>query len=235
MLLCFQPYDYTVLTTPEKMVLSTFSQISPLQMVLNDPERKISNHLEYFESIRYKKNSVSVEYQWVQDKINSEAETGSLEQIVYLLKVQLFLLEASTKLDSKPTETSVEKTRFLRDIILSIRFHESLSKLVEVLPKLTTFQLSVLSSLRMFLSNLSSTKDHYGQSLLMQRLKGAFKSTLDATKQHARKVQPEICEMCDQEILFGKSHCIQMHYFKRCCYTNLQVIDELSFIAQFHT
>lgn len=205
------------------MILCSFSQMSPIQFAIDDPERKISNHFEYFEIIRLQKIPISFEYKKVQELISNEVKNGDLEKIVYLLKIQVFLQQASMNGEKAKAPEGKRKDQFLRDVVLMIQFHDSLKKLLKINTQLTDRQISSIGNLRSFVSTQLQAKEQFDQSLLLQWLKEDFKFTMDKCKQLARQAASDKCALCDQEVVLGNLNCIQMHKFNRCCYTNLQV------------
>lgn len=213
-----KPFDYTVLKTPERMIFATLSQMSPFQITVDDPQRRISSHFEYFAMLRFRNISTSVEEMRLQELIAKE-KNSNLEVIAYLLKIQMFLL-STKKLGGK----ELKKMDLLRNIVMALRFYESMNKLLRNRSSLTDQQRRVLYNCHTFVSNVLQSVDPFYQSLLL-RLKDRMKSALDKSQILNKDAPSEQCLLCDEQIIPGGLTCVQLHEVNRCCYTNLQVGD----------
>lgn len=209
-----------MLKQPERILFATLTQFSPFQIVLDDPERRIANHLDYFEMVRARKSTTSHELTKLQDRINKSED---MDETVYLLKIQWCLLHVAMRTKKKTDGELVAKVAFVRDIIIAVRLHGSLEALMALDSRLDTRQLTVILSIRIFLRALLESPNHFDHSLLVQRLEKRFTGTINQSKLFETETKPDKCVLCDDPMVAGKLHCTQMHHIKRCGYTNLQV------------
>lgn len=211
--LLFKAYDYTTLRTPERHIFARLSLLDPLEMVLQDPEKKISNHLIYFDMIRSTKSSTAKEYAKVTEKLNSSVNS---EKIVYFLKILLFFAQ----INANPMDReSGRRVKRIQTTILGIEFHKTLQALLDFKYKHDEDQLRVIENIQIFLA----TQFEPDNSWRLDKFKTLFNETSEKAKVIAKVVSKEQCILCEHEIPDGKQSCVQFHEVQRCCYTNCQV------------
>lgn len=213
----FQPHDYTILKFPERMHFSRLAVYNPFDIVLKDTERKILNHLEYFEMTRVTKVSTKLEYQRLTERINEMTDIKE-EDIKYFLKIQLFLIAQSVN------EEMRTKAVFIKQLLLAMNFYISLEQILAMPAKRTNEQLLVARNIGVTLTNLFKAENSGDHSAFVEKLKTNYQSLMEKAKELGSKSKKEMCELCDTEIMNGDLKCVQFHEVNRCCYTNLQVI-----------
>lgn len=170
--------------------------------------------------IRSTKTDTSTECAKLMGKINNEA--ADVDETLYFLKIQYHLLDISTRAKNNTGIEMKSKVRLLRDIIKAINFHKSLGMLLKVDTKHTEEQFLSIQNIRTFLSSLQLPQGQTEYLELLKRLKQRFHGTIQKSKIISVKEIPENCNLCDHQIGPGLN-CVQLHAFKRCVYTNLQV------------
>lgn len=219
-----QPHDSSILKAPERLILSTFSKYNAFNEVLDDPEMRISNHLEYFEMMRFHNKSIASEFNRLMERIGQEPNEN-MERVRYYLKVQLFLQHGGLNDRSVPEKAANvgKKENFIRDMIQAIVFHRNLAVIVEKKSDRSEDQLMANRSLRTALTGFLRSDDRHGYLPFVERLKGYFAEAIEKSKSIGKDLKSDNCYLCDQEIVNGRLTCVQCHQVNRCCFTNLQV------------
>lgn len=219
-----QPHDYTFLKCPERLTVATLSNCNPFEVMLDDPERLIANHLGYFEMTRLTNAQTLTEYTKVLTKINS-TNTVQLDEILYLLKIQALLTETPTIMKNKPPPKDVsQKVAIIKDLAMAVSLHNSLESLLKCKAKKSQDQILAMRNISTFLTTTLQTQTHPDYTVLQKRLKDMFGTILEESKPiDTTKATIEKCALCDQDLIQGKLSCVQLHKINRCGYTHLQV------------
>ncbi|XP_070489765.1 uncharacterized protein [Chironomus tepperi] len=229
-------YDHLINKQPNHISINLFVKHDPVQIILNNPTLRMTDYIDCIEAIRFI-GSNKLETLGVLEQMDYDIAMNY--KFLYYLKIQLLLINIKLIYYQM-------KSRNIFDIIDQSK--ESIGELIRVIntelllnamfksKTLTDAHYTVIRSLKkLIIKYCNSVQDKEPFNTALETLKPQLFETLNICneKLKGKKVQPEMCSFCFEEIGDDQLECSSSHKLKRCVTTNLPVsLDCTNFCKQ---
>lgn len=203
---------------------------------MNNPTLRMTDYIDCIEAIRFI-GSNKLETLGVLEQM--DYDIGITYKFLYYLKIQLLLINIKLiyyQMKSRNIFDIIDQSKASIGELIRVISTQLLLNVILKSTKLTEVHYTVIRSLKKLITKyVNSVQDNEPFNTALKILKPQLLESLKICneKLKAKKIQPEMCSFCFEEISDDLLECKSNHKLKRCVMTNLPVsLDCTNFCKQ---